>query len=81
MHRAPDCGISGHASLREVERYTKAVDQARLAKDAINKEQLRHSGINPGDKVRQIKGRVIEKQELQDAVGDPGRILNQRPSA
>jgi integrase len=25
--------ISGHASLREVERYTKAADQARLAKD------------------------------------------------
>ena len=27
--------ISGHASLREVERYTKAVDQARLAKDEV----------------------------------------------
>jgi integrase len=40
--------ISGHASLREVERYTKAVDQARLAKDAINKEQLRTSSGKPG---------------------------------
>jgi integrase len=27
--------ISGHASLREVERYTKAVDQARMARNAI----------------------------------------------
>jgi integrase len=27
--------ISGHASLKEVERYTKAVDQASMAKDAI----------------------------------------------
>jgi site-specific recombinase XerD len=33
--------ISGHASLREVERYTKAVDQARLAREAVRKEQLR----------------------------------------
>jgi len=40
--------ISGHASLREVERYTKAADQARLAKDAINKEQLRTSSGKPG---------------------------------
>lgn len=27
--------ISGHASLKEVERYGKAVDQASMAKDAI----------------------------------------------
>jgi integrase len=27
--------ISGHASLREVERYTKAVDQARMARNAM----------------------------------------------
>jgi integrase len=33
--------ISGHASLREVERYTKAVDQARLARQAFDKEQRR----------------------------------------
>jgi integrase len=36
--------ISGHASLREVERYTKAVDQARLARQAMRKEQTRTSG-------------------------------------
>ena len=33
--------ISGHASLREVERYTKAADQARLARQAFEKEQRR----------------------------------------
>jgi integrase len=27
--------ISGHASLREVERYTRAVDQARMARNAM----------------------------------------------
>jgi integrase len=33
--------ISGHASLREVERYTKAADQVRLARQAFDKEQRR----------------------------------------
>lgn len=33
--------ISGHAGLREVERYTKAVDQAQLARQAFDKEQRR----------------------------------------
>ena len=33
--------ISGHVSLREVERYTKAVDQAELARQAFEKEQRR----------------------------------------
>jgi len=33
--------ISGHVSLREVERYTKAADQAELARQAFAKEQRR----------------------------------------
>jgi len=33
--------ISGHLSLREVERYTKAADQAELARQAFAKEQRR----------------------------------------
>jgi hypothetical protein len=28
---------SGHASLKEVERYTKAADQARLARQAMER--------------------------------------------
>jgi integrase len=64
--------ISGHASLREVERYTKAVDQARLAKDAIKKEQLRTSSGKPGAWVCQIVSQVIEKQESEYVSGDPG---------
>jgi len=27
--------ISGHASLREVERYTRAADQERMARNAV----------------------------------------------
>ena len=34
--------ISGHASLRDVERYTKAADQAELARQAFEKEQRRN---------------------------------------
>ena len=33
--------ISGHASLQEVERYTKAADQVRLARQAFAKERQR----------------------------------------
>jgi integrase len=36
--------VSGHASLREIERYTKAVDQVRLAREAMRKEQIRTTG-------------------------------------
>ena len=37
--------VTGHASLREIERYTKAVDQIRLARSAIQKEQRRTGGV------------------------------------
>lgn len=31
--------ISGHTSLKEVERYTKAADQQRLARNAMKRSQ------------------------------------------
>jgi integrase len=31
--------VSGHKTLREVERYTAAADQRRLAQDAMRKEK------------------------------------------
>src|SRR5262249_58082064 len=34
--------VSGHASLREVERYTKAADQARMARNAIARTDRQH---------------------------------------
>ena len=42
--------ITGHASLDEVERYTKAADQKRLAKDAIDRlvEQDEIKNSQPG---------------------------------
>ena len=40
--------ISGHASLREVERYTRAADQARMAQNAMAKTRTATSGGKPG---------------------------------
>jgi len=36
--------ISGHASLREVERYTRAADQARMARNAVARIRSATSG-------------------------------------
>jgi hypothetical protein len=38
--------ITGHASLREIERYTKAADQRRLAKAAMGKAKPEHRVSN-----------------------------------
>jgi integrase len=38
--------ISGHASLREVERYTRAADQARMARQAIARTEQQHQVSN-----------------------------------
>jgi integrase len=40
--------ISGHASLREVERYTRAADQARMARNAMARTRAATSGGKPG---------------------------------
>jgi len=39
--------ISGHASLREVERYTRAADQARMARNAVARTEQQHQLANP----------------------------------
>jgi integrase len=40
--------ISGHASLREVERYTRAADQARMARNAMARTRTATSSGKPG---------------------------------
>jgi integrase len=37
--------ISGHATLKEVERYTKAADQARLAQAAMARAMAAVKGV------------------------------------
>jgi hypothetical protein len=39
--------ITGHASLREVARYTKAADQKRLARAAMEKAKAGTSSVKP----------------------------------
>jgi integrase len=39
--------ISGHTSLREVERYTKAADQARMARNAVGRIRMATSNGKP----------------------------------
>ena len=53
--------ISGHASLREVERYTKAADQERMATAAMEAISGTKTG-KPGRKVCQNPAQVIEKK-------------------
>jgi integrase len=40
--------ISGHASLREVERYTRAADQERMARNALARTKLHLSTVKVG---------------------------------
>jgi hypothetical protein len=39
--------ISGHKSLAEVERYTRAVEQERMAEKAISRTTTTHTDITP----------------------------------
>ena len=39
--------VSGHKTLKEIERYTKAADQRRLAREALLGEQNGRNGVEP----------------------------------
>ena len=39
--------VSGHKTLKEIERYTKAADQRRLAREALLGEQTGANGVKP----------------------------------
>lgn len=39
--------VSGHKTLKEVERYTRAADQRRLAREALLGEQIGTDGVEP----------------------------------
>jgi hypothetical protein len=51
MHSARIAALTGHASLREIERYTRAADQARMARSAMAKtaaqEQTGTESVKP----------------------------------
>ena len=65
--------ISGHATLREVETYTKAANQKRLAAAAM---EVISGGTNTGKpigKVSQRESQLIENEGSGNETGDPGR--------
>lgn len=49
--------ITGHASLKEVERYTRAAEQSRLAKSALEKRRANSSLSNTGKAVSNKAGK------------------------
>src|SRR5262249_7916413 len=65
--------ITGHASLREVSRYTKAADQKRLPAAAMEKVKARTSSGKPASGLPKQK-RTDEKSKGQIEGGSPGRI-------
>ena len=44
--------ISGHATLKEVARYTKAVDQARMARNAMARAVAAEPAKEPTNAIR-----------------------------
>jgi integrase len=58
---AEAAAISGHASLKEVQRYTKAANQRRMAIDAMETIQ-RTETVKPDRKIWQTPAQVIEKK-------------------
>jgi integrase len=69
--------ITGHASLREIARYTKAADQKRLAESAIRKvsakpeQEQKLSNLFEG---LTIRTKNQEKSKVDLGNGSPGRI-------
>jgi hypothetical protein len=71
--------ITGHASLREITRYTKAADQKRLAAAAMEKVKAGTSSVKP------VAGFDEKRRKLGEIKGEirrwlPGPDSNQRPT-
>jgi enterobacteria phage integrase len=56
--------ITGHKTLAEVERYTRAADQVRLARQAIRKQIETESGKLPSDDVANDGSEALEINNL-----------------
>jgi hypothetical protein len=52
LQRAPDRSITGHKSLAEIERYTKAADQKRMATAAIHRLERNRNRTASGKRPR-----------------------------
>src|SRR5262249_34013663 len=56
--------ITGHKTLAEVERYTRAADQERLARQAMQRQSANRSGKPPADEVANSPGGALEINSL-----------------
>ena len=52
--------ITGHRTLAEVERYTRAADQERLARQAMQRQSENRSGKLPVDEVANTTEQTLE---------------------
>jgi hypothetical protein len=71
--------ITGHKTLAEVERYTRAAEQARLARQAMNRQLKTESGKPSFDKVANTTDELIEINSLinQMALPREGREVSE----
>jgi enterobacteria phage integrase len=63
--------ITGHKTLAEVERYTRAAEQARLARQAMNRQLKTESGKPSFDKVANTTDELIEINSLINQMALP----------
>jgi hypothetical protein len=56
--------ITGHKTLAEVERYTRAADQERLARQAMQRQSANRSGKPPADEVANATDEALEINSL-----------------
>ena len=66
--------ITGHKTLAEVERYTRAADQERLARQAIRKQVETRSGKLPGYELANSDDASLEINSLIAALALPRGI-------
>jgi hypothetical protein len=55
-----DCNVHRSQTLAEVERYTQAVDQERLARQAIQRQSTSKSGKPPADELANVTDASLE---------------------
>jgi integrase/recombinase XerD len=63
--------ITGHKTLAEVERYTRAAEQERLARQAIKRQSEKESGKLQLDKVANTTEELIKINSVINKVALP----------
>ena len=67
--------ITGHKTLAEVERYTRAAEQERLARQAMNRQLKTESGKPSFDKVANTTDELIEINSLKNQMALPREVV------